>query len=40
MPCGDEQKKEANNLVLPMMGMGHHGMMGGGMGPGMMGGQR
>jgi LTXXQ motif family protein len=37
---GDEQKKEANNLVLPMMGMGHHGMMGGGMGPGMMGGQR
>jgi hypothetical protein len=32
----EEQKKEANALVLPMMGMGHHGM-GGGMGPGMMG---
>ena len=36
----DEQKKEADNLVLPMMGMGGPGMMGGpgAMGPGMMGG--
>ena len=33
----EEQKKEADNLVLPMMGMGPGMSMGMGMGPGMMG---